>query len=59
MKVMDRQKNKLLKSIVVGATGDCLTLGKAFSGNYDDAMALSTVKPAPYLEEVIPHSDQM
>ncbi len=59
MKVMDGQKNKLLKSILVGATGGCLTLGTAFAGNYEDVMVLPTVKPAPNLEEVIPHPEQM
>ncbi len=55
---MEFQGSRLLRKVLVGATGGAIALTSAMAANYEDTMALQTVKPAPNLEEVIPHPEQ-
>lgn len=59
MIVVNPGKAKLLKNLLVGATGGILTFSTGLAANYEDVMTKETVKPAPNLEEVIPHPEQM
>jgi len=52
---MEFQGSRLLRKVLVGATGGAIALTSAMAANYEDTMALQTVKPAPNLEEVILH----
>ena len=55
---MEVQSPRLLRKVLIGATGSALALTSALAANYEDTMPLETVKPAPNLEEVIPHPEQ-
>nr|WP_258001875.1 sulfatase-like hydrolase/transferase [Mesotoga sp. Brook.08.YT.4.2.5.1] len=55
---MEFQGSRLLRKVLVGATGGAIALTSAMAANYEDTMALQTVKPAPNLEEVILHPEQ-
>ncbi|RLL92729.1 hypothetical protein BG32_12145, partial [Mesotoga sp. HF07.pep.5.2.highcov] len=55
---MEIQSSRLLRKVLIGATGSALALTSAFAANYEDTMPLETVKPAPNLEEVLPHPEQ-
>lgn len=59
MIVVNPGKTKLLKNLLVGATGGIITFSTGLAANYEDVMTKETVKPAPNLEEVIPHPEQM
>ncbi|PNS34700.1 sulfatase-like hydrolase/transferase, partial [Mesotoga sp. B105.6.4] len=55
---MEVQISRLMRKVFIGATGSALAFTSALAANYEDTMALETVKPAPNLEEVIPHAEQ-
>ncbi|WP_289059564.1 arylsulfatase, partial [uncultured Mesotoga sp.] len=55
---MEVQSSRLLRKVIIGATGSALALTSALAANYEDTMPLETVKPAPNLEEVLPHPEQ-